>query len=105
MSNIKYNWVYGEDEEHKYYETYVGQDYLCVFANKLSHPDLWIGVSRDKTIFDKTKNNKQRQKEKVPCNTSHYMLRNEYLLVSSDYVYMMRKVEYCYRHNIDEVSE
>jgi hypothetical protein len=64
-----------------------------------------MGMSRDKMIHNKTKNNKYRRKEKLPLNTHWSELRCDTILCSIDPVYMMRKVEYCYRHNIDEISE
>lgn len=62
-------------------------------------------MSRDKMIHNKTKNNKYRRKEKLPLNTHWSELRCDDILCSNDPVYMMKKVEYCYRHNIDEISE
>lgn len=62
MSNLKYSWKYGENEHQKYYDVYIGKDYLCVWQNKWE-PDIWMGMSRDKMIHNKTKNNKYRRKE------------------------------------------
>ena len=68
MSNLKYNWKYGENENQKYYDVYIGKDYLCVWQNRWE-PDIWMGMSRDKMIHNKTKNNKYRRKEKLPLST------------------------------------
>lgn len=104
MSDLKYRWKYGENEHQKYYDVYIGKDHLCVWQNKWE-PDIWMGMSRDKMIHNKTKNNKYRRKEKLPLNTHWSELRCDTILCSIDPVYMMKKVEYCYCHNIDEISE
>ena len=49
MSDLKYSWKYGENEHQKYYDVYIGKDYLCVWQNKWE-PDIWMGMSRDKMI-------------------------------------------------------
>ncbi len=38
MAKLKYDWKYGENSEQKYYETKVGKQTLCIFANK------WVGL-------------------------------------------------------------
>lgn len=42
MSDLKYSWKYGENEHQKYYDVYIGKDYLCVWQNKWE-PDIWMG--------------------------------------------------------------
>ena len=64
-----------------------------------------MGMFCGKMIHNKTKNNKYRRKEKLPLSTHWSELRCDTILCSIDPAYMMRKVEYCYRHNIDEISE
>ena len=39
---VKYDWQYGENDHQKYYDTYIGNDYLCVFANNWQ-PDIYMG--------------------------------------------------------------
>lgn len=97
------NWTYGENESQKYYDAYVGKDYLCVFANKWQ-PDIWMGMCRDKMIYDKTANDRQRKKEKVAKDFPLHMLRSVTVLGSQSPEYMMKKVAWCYNHNLTEVS-
>lgn len=104
MSDLKYRWKYGENKYQKYYDVRIGEDYLCVWQNRWE-PDIWMGMFCDKMIHNKTKNNKYRRREKLPLNTHWSELQCDAILYSIDPAYMMRKVEYCYRHNIDEISE
>lgn len=64
MSKRNYQWKYGENDSQVYYDTYVGKDYLCVYANK-AYPDTWMGMyETDKcfiTIMDKTFAARQRK--------------------------------------------
>lgn len=103
MPEIEINWTYGENESQKYYDAYVGKDYLCVFANNWQ-PDIWMGIQRNKTILDKTANDRQRKKEKVPKDYPVYELRSITVLCSPSPEYMMKKVEYCYKRNKTEIS-
>lgn len=84
---------------------FISEKIIFVSGKTKWEPDIWMGMSRDKTIHNKTKNNKYRRKEKLPLNTHWSELRCDTILCSIDPVYMMKKVEYCYRHNIDEISE
>lgn len=97
------NWTYRENESQKYYDAYVGKDYLCVFANNWQ-PDIWMGIQRDKLIFDKTANDRQRKKEHVSKGTPADLLRSITVLCSNSPEYMMKKVEWCYEHNLTEIS-
>ena len=109
----KYEWKYGENESQKYYDTYIGKDYLCVFANNWQ-PDIYMGYidydykaknnSRSVTIMDKTKNDAQRRKEHLPLDCDISELHTQAVLCSNDPEFMMKKVEYCYEHKINEVS-
>lgn len=103
MANNTINWTHGENATQEYYDAYVGKDYLCVFANKWQ-PDIWMGMCRDKVIYDKTANDRQRKKEKVAKDTPIHELRCVTVLGSKSPEYMMKKVEWCYKHNLIEIS-
>ncbi len=112
MDDISYEWKYGENDSQVYYGTTVGDNYLLVFANK-QQPDLYMGsiLSNNKShpdpapvIYDKTRNDEQREKQGLSLDCRIYELTYQCVLGSSDPEYMMRKVEYCFEHNIDEVS-
>ena len=104
----KYEWKYGENEAQIYYDVYIGKDYLCVFANKFQ-PDIFMGHIECKDmqgniIWDKTKNDAQRRKEHLPLDCDLSELHTQAVLCSNDPEFMMKKVEYCYEHKINEVS-
>lgn len=104
MSKLRYNWKYGENEYQKYYEAKVGKDYLCVFANKWN-PDTWIGDYNSIPIHNKTKNDRVRKKYGLPKNCHTSELKEDFMLCSSNPEYMMKKVEWCYIHNLTEISQ
>lgn len=104
----KLNWTYGENPYQRFYDTYVGKDYLLVFANK-AQPDVWMGNQRGVMLYDKTANDKQRRKQGVPvdcCLRDHplHELHSVTILSSHDPEYMMRKVEFAYENNLLEVN-
>lgn len=101
QSNI--NWQYGKNETQKYYDAYVGKDYLCVFVNKWQ-PDIWMGVCRNKMIYDKTRNDRQRKRQGLGKDAPVHLLSSVAVLCSTSPEYMMKKVEWCYKHNKTEIS-
>lgn len=103
MAKVKVNWTYGENESQKFYDAYVGKDYLCVFANNWQ-PDIWMGIQRDKLILDKTANDRQRKKEGVPKDFPTFNLRSVTVLCNPSPEYMMKKVEHCYQRNKREIG-
>ncbi len=108
----KYEWTYGENERQIYYDTTVGNNYLLVFANKWQ-PDIYMGaiLSNQKNnpdpapiIWDKTRNDEQRKKQGLPLGCDVSELHEQCVLCSNDPIYMMKKVEYCHEHNLQEIS-
>lgn len=100
---MKYEWEYGENDKQKYYDVTVDGNYLCVYANKWQ-PDIWMAMVGDKLIHDKTANDRQRKKQGLPKGCHSYELRIDTILCSNDPEYMMRKAEWCYTHNLGEIS-
>ena len=88
-------------------------DYLCVFANE-NNPEVFMGFidynyksktdCHSVTIEDKTRNDIQRKKEGLPHDCPLDELHKWCLLTSDDPEFMMKKVEYCYEHNLREIS-
>ena len=95
-------WKYGENKYQHYYEAQVGNDYLCVFCCEWS-PDCWTGMVNNYMIHNKTKNDRQRKKQGLPKTAPISELCSDWLLTGSP-EYLMKKVEYCYKHGIIEVS-
>lgn len=109
MSKDKYQWVYGENDCQNYHEVKLGNDYLCVFANK-KHPSIWMGFyiknGSDITLMDKTFNDRQREKEekqKIRCGSTG-MPSTTMVLSNKNPEHMKRKVIYAYKRNLREVS-
>lgn len=103
MSKEKFKWKYGENKTQKYYDTKIGTDYLCVFCNKWQ-PDIWMGMINNSMIWDKTWNDRQRKKQGLPKKCDISMLATSCLLCNSDPEYIKKKVEWCYDHNLTEIS-
>lgn len=104
MTKLKYDWKYGENSVQKYYETKVGEQTLCVFANKWQ-PDIWIGLLGSQSIYNKTVNDKQRKKQGLAKGCAISLLSRVAMLANSDPEYMMQKVEYCFRTGKTEVCQ
>ena len=103
----KLEWKYGENASQKYYDVHVGKDYLCVFANKWQ-PQIWMGCYEAgggglQMIHDKTRNDRQRKKQGLQLGCDIFELRSDWILCSHSPEYMMKKVEYCYKHRKIEV--
>ena len=103
MSKAKVKWKYGENKTQKYYDTKIGTDYLCVFCNKWQ-PDIWMGMINNSMIYDKTWNDRQRKKQGLPKGCGIHMLYSFGILSSFDPEYIKKKVEWCYNHNLTEIS-
>ena len=99
----KIEWHHGRNDCQEYYDARIGSDYLCVFANKWN-PDTWMGIINSRMIYDKTKNDRQRKRQGLPCSAPAHELRSIWVLCGSP-EYMMKKVAYCYRNNKTEISE
>ena len=104
MSKLQFKWKYGENKSQKYYEVRIGNDYLCVYANKWN-PDIWMGSYNSVCIHNKTKNDRVRKKQGLPIGSPIHELHRDYLLCSDNPEYMMKKVEWCYTHNLMEISQ
>ena len=101
---MKYEWKYGENDTQKYYDVTVGKDYLCVFANKWN-PNTWLGSYNSVCIHNKTKNDRIRKKQGLAKDCHPSELITDYMLCSDNPEYMMKKVEYCYKHGLMEISQ
>lgn len=104
------DWDYGENDYQRYYDAMVGDDYLCVFANKFGKfPNTWMAFIQrknagDHMIHDKTANDRQRKRQGLPLGCHPSELRVDAMLCSTSPEYMMKKAEHCYRYNKIEVS-
>ena len=96
-------WKYGENKYQHYYDAKIGEDYLCVFCCEWS-PDCWTGMVNNYMIHNKTKNDRQRKKQGLPKTAHISELHSDWLLTGSP-EYLMKKVEYCCKHNLIEISE
>lgn len=100
---MKYEWKYGQNDYQKYYDVIINGDYLCVFANKWE-PDIWLAMVKGRTLHDKTANNKQRKKQGLQNGCHYSKLLTDVMLCNKKPEYMMKKAEWCYEHDIEEVS-
>ena len=104
--NRMYVWNYGENGSQYYYDVKLGNDYLCVFANK-EYPDVWMGFytknGRDITIKDRTYSNYIRKKDEKNKYPHPYPSAFRFLS-NKDPEIMKRKLIYAYEHDLDEVS-
>ena len=103
-NGMKYELKYGENDNQKYYDVTVGKDYLCVFANKWN-PNTWLGSYNSICIHNKTKNDRVRKKQGLAKSCHPSELREDFMLCSANPEYMMKKVEYCYKHGLMEISQ
>ena len=98
----KYEWTYGENEHQIYYDTTVGNNYHiymgAILSNQKNNP------APAPIIWDKTRNDEQRKKQGLPLGCDVSELHKQCVLCSNDPIYMMKKVEYCYEHNLQEIS-
>lgn len=99
----KLEWSYHESKYQKYWEAKQDSHTLFVFANKWS-PDIWTAMVDDLMIFNKTRNDRIRKKMGLPKQTPLHELPRVSLLTGTP-EYLMRKAEYCFRHNKTEISE
>ncbi|MEE1256270.1 MAG: hypothetical protein UHN47_07130 [Lachnospiraceae bacterium] len=104
MSKTKYEWTYGENDSQKYYDVKVGNDYLCVYSNNWN-PNTWMGQYNNTLIHNKTKNDRVRKKYGLPKGCHPSDLREDHILCSDNPEYMMKKVEWCYTHQLMEISQ
>lgn len=101
MKNII--WKFGENKYQVYYEARIGKDYLCVFCNKWNH-EIYMGMVNDRMIHNKTRNDRQRKKQGLDKNSHCSELAVDWILSGSP-EYLKKKVEYCYKHDLTEISE
>lgn len=102
----EYNFQYGNNGIQTFYETEIGNDYLCIYANKQSsNPNMYMamfiknGISNN--VWDKQYNDRQRSKGYVTSNGTPTKCR---LLGSEDIEYMKKKLIYCYENNKIEIT-
>lgn len=101
-----YMWKYGDNGNQTYYETEVGKDYLCVYANKASgNPKMYMAMyiknGCSVNIWDKTYNDRMRKKGYCTKDGTPTNCR---LLGSEDIEYMKKKLIYCYEHGKSEIT-
>jgi hypothetical protein len=92
---MKFEWKYGENDCQKYYDVNVNGTWICVFANKL-YPDKWMAIINNRLIYNRTKNNRMRKKG---------IFNKSFILYGDTPEYMMKKAEWCYTHNLEEISQ
>ena len=97
-------WKHGKNDYQEYYDANVGGHYLCVFNNKWE-PGIWMGMYDNNTIHNKTRNDRERRKNNLPKGSHFAELQRDWILCSPNPEYMMRKVEYCFKHKQIEISE
>ncbi len=59
---------------------------------------------RDRMIHDKTANDRQRKKQGLSKGCHFTELHSDTMLCNKDPKYMMKKAEWCYIHNLEEIS-
>lgn len=95
----KYDWQYGDNGVQEYYDVTVNGKYLLVFRNKadknLKH---WMCSIDNVMIENKTRNNYYRNKEGSTNPFSHHCMLFGYP------AYLIKKVEYCFDHNMTEIT-
>lgn len=101
---MAYNWSYGENPSQVYYDMQVGKDYLCVLSLK-HEPGTWYGYVNSQVLMNKTANDKQRKKERVPMGTSPLELRSISILGHKDPEYMKQKVAQAYELGCFEIDQ
>jgi hypothetical protein len=101
---MKFEWKYGKNDCQEYYDVTVDGTYLCVFANKWN-PDTWMAMVNDRMIHNKTLNDRQRKKQGLTKGCSPHLLLRDSMLCSNNPEYMMKKAEWCYTHNLEEISQ
>lgn len=103
---VKNEWIYGENKDQKYYEYFMDDGHICLFANKYkgADPTLFMCVIERNGISclqDKTFNDRQRRKYKTPAGENPPCTSP---LQSRDLEYMKRKSLYAYKHGKKEIS-
>lgn len=90
----KYHWKYGDNGVQEFYDTKVDGKYVLVFRVKADNNyDHWMCSIDNVMIENKTRNTYYR----VRGRDVHCMLQG------SPY-YLIKKVEYCLKHNIREIT-
>ena len=102
MAKLKYLWTHGDNGKQEYYDTTVNGTYLLVFKNRWD--SCWMCSVGDRMIHDKTRNDLQRKKQGLPKGCHPSLLLRDAMLCSNDPTKLMKKVEYCFEHNLDEIS-
>lgn len=99
---MEYVWKYGENDNQKYYECYIGKDYLCVVANNWN-PDIWFCIYEKQgigtvTVMDRVYNRKMMKKYNV--SEAEAPLHGCQLLSGKkdDIEYLKRKLIHCYKN-------
>lgn len=101
-----YIWSYVDSKSQTFYETEIGKDYLCIYANKnSSNPKIYMAMyiknGNSVNIWDKKFNDKMRNKGHCTKNGTPTTCR---LLGSEDIEYMKKKLIYCYENDKYEIT-
>lgn len=101
-----YIWKYGDNGNQTYYETEIGKDYLCIYANKKSgnskmYMAMYIKNGNSVNIWDKQYN--YRIRRQGYCTQNGIPTRCQ-LLGSEDIEYMKKKLIYCYKNGKSEIT-
>lgn len=99
-----YAWKYGENGAQRYYEAQIGKDHLCVYANN-GNPNTWMALCCGKLIYNKTRNDRYRKKMGLERGCPIHKLSSWAILCGATPEYMMKKVIWCYEHNLREISQ
>ena len=95
----KYDWQYGDNGVQEYYDVTVNGKYLLVFRNKADKKNKnWMCSIDGIMIENKTRNNYYRNKKDEANPFSHHCL------LCGFPANLIKKVEYCFDHNMTEIT-
>lgn len=94
-----YDWQHGDNGVQEYYDTTVNGRYLLVFKNKADkNPDHWACSIDNIMIKDKTRTDYYKNKKDILSTV------RPICLLSGRPAYLIKKTEWCFNHNITEIS-
>lgn len=95
----EYDWQYGDNGVQEYYDVTINGTYLLVFRNKadknLKH---WMCSIDNVMVENKTRNDYYRNKK------NGRLAQRTHCLLTGHPAYLIKKVEYCFKHNKTEIS-
>lgn len=95
----EYDWRYGDNGVQEYYDTTINGRYLLVFRNKADkNLDHWMCSIDNAMIQNKTRNDYYKnKKDMLPT-------QRPICLLGGRPAYLIKKTEWCFNHNITEIS-